>query len=356
MIADNPEPPELDRSGPLSPAGYRPAALPFASSLFLGPEGLRAGWSLLIFILVLSILLVPTVPLFQHHALQAAQSHAQSGSPDRTLANIVTEDGSLFLVLLLSSIAMSHIESRPFAAYGLGATPGALRQLLAGLLWGLLFLSLLVLILWSSHLLVFDRRLLRGPAIPRYAAEWAFGFLCVGLFEEYLLRGFVLFTLARGLAGTYAVLLPKPLSNALGFWTAATLLASVFGLSHHSNPGESSIGLLSAGAVALVFSLSLWRTGSLWWAVGFHAAWDWAQSFLFGVADSGAVMEHRLLASHPLGRPILSGGLTGPEGSIYVFPVLVLVALVLSKTLPRRPASAPLPPPGPALSPTFHVL
>jgi uncharacterized protein len=30
----------------------------------------------------------------------------------------------------------------------------------------------------------------------------------------------------------------------------------------------------------LLFCLSLRRTGSLWWAVGFHAAWDWGQTLL----------------------------------------------------------------------------
>jgi uncharacterized protein len=56
-------------------------------------------------------------------------------------------------------------------------------------------------------------------------------------------------------------------SKAFGFWTAALLLSILFGVGHKQNPGESPIGLLAAGLAGLVFSLSLWRTGSLWWAM-----------------------------------------------------------------------------------------
>ena len=41
-----------------------------------------------------------------------------------------------------------------------------------------------------------------------------------------------------------------------------------------------------------------------------------------GVSDSGMKIEQRLLATHPLGKPFMSGGTVGPEGSIFVLPRL----------------------------------
>ena len=161
------------------------------------------------------------------------------------------------------------------------------------------------------------------------------GFLLVGLTEEYLTRGYLQYTLSRGLAGIYQWAFKNPHSVALGFWTAALIGSVFFGLGHKGNAGESPIGLLSAGLVGIVFCLSLWRTGSLWWAIGFHCGWDWAQSFLYGVADSGLTIQNHLLATHPVGKPILSGGATGPEGSIFVVVILVLVSVVILLTLPR---------------------
>jgi uncharacterized protein len=45
--------------------------------------------------------------------------------------------------------------------------------------------------------------------------------------------------------------------------------------------------MLTVVLVAMVFCFSLWRTGSLWWAIGFLAAWDWSESFLYIVPGSG---------------------------------------------------------------------
>ena len=126
----------------------------------------------------------------------------------------------------------------------------------------------------------------------------------------------------------------------LGFWAAAFFFSFVFGLGHGGNPGESPIGLLSAGLIGLVFAFSLWRTGSLWWAVGFHASWDWAQSFLFGVRDSGGLSAHRLMNSDAIGPVLLSGGLTGPEGSVYVLLFVALTAVVIAVTLKPQAGSA----------------
>jgi membrane protease YdiL (CAAX protease family) len=239
-----------------------------------------------------------------------------------------------FLITFIVTWIMSKIEGRPNSVYGLGgARP--LARFLAGLAWGVTLLSLLVLILWKAGFLIIDSRLLFGSDVLRYGAIWLGGFLLVGLLEEYLTRGYLQYTLSRGLTGIYQWIFKTRHSKALGFWTSAVIFSFLFGLGHGHNPGESPIGLLSAGLAAIVFCFSLWRTGSLWWAIGLHTSWDWAQSFLYGVADSGMMAQHHLLATHPVGRPILSGGATGPEGSIFCLVVLALIGIIIVYTLPR---------------------
>lgn len=245
------------------------------------------------------------------------------------------------LTVLLATAFLAKIEYRSFSNYGLGGQR-KLANLFAGLGWGVTCLSVLVLLLTTRGYLRFDGRLLSAPAAIGYGVLWAGCFLLVALFEETFLRGYVQFTLARGLSAIYRSVSETPHSDTLGFWTAALLLSLLFGAGHHGNAGESPIGMFSAGLAGLVFCFSLWRTGALWWAIGFHATWDWAQSFLYGVADSGNVSAGRLFSTHPVGRPILSGGLTGPEGSVLVLPVLALIAAILVLTLPRaqRPESS----------------
>jgi hypothetical protein len=78
-----------------------------------------------------------------------------------------------------------------------------------------------------------------------------------------------------------------------------------------------------------MLSYVIWRTGSLAMAFGVHAAWDWAQSFFYGTADSGLHSQGYLLSSHSSGSAWLSGGTAGPEGSVFAIPVTVLVAVAV---------------------------
>ncbi len=311
-----------------------PARTPLSTLrwIFVGKDGLRAGWSLLVFILMVAALL--TCAYFIAHKIHTPTHPRGQTVTEMSVTHTLIEEGIPFLSVLLVAWIMSKIERRPSSVYGLGGGR-KLSLFSGGLAWGFACLSLLVGILWKSGLLVFDGRLLFGAGILRYGALWLLGFLIVGLLEEYLTRGYMQFTLTRGMAGLYEWLFKTRHSATLGFWTAGLFFSILFGLGHSGNPGESPIGLLAAGMAGLVFCLSLWRTGSLWWAIGFHTSWDWAQSFLYGVADSGTMVEHRLLATHPVGKPLLSGGTTGPEGSIFVVAVLALVCVIIVMTLPK---------------------
>ncbi len=112
----------------------------------------------------------------------------------------------------------------------------------------------------------------------KYAALWVLAFLAVAFFEEFFFRGYVLFTL----------------TTAIGFWPSAILCSIVFGYVHHSNPHETWLGAITAGLVGMVFCLLLRRTGDLWMSIGFHAAWDWGETYFYGVPDSGASLPGHL--------------------------------------------------------------
>lgn len=306
----------------------------------LGRGRLKPIWRLLIYLVLLS-------PLFAlHYFLRSDDNHPPSAPVITSIAVpvVAVSETIPFLWIVLCTFIMSRIERRPIGYYGLDAAPTRLRQFALGLLTGIVSLSLLVAALAQLHLLVFNGRLLSGTAIARNAVIWLACFLLVGLFEEYFMRGYLQYILTRVLdriaesLSTFFTLQLKPATTAaIAFWTAAAALSFLFGAGHGSNTGESPLGLVSAGLAGLLFCLSLWRTGSLWWAVGFHCTWDWAQSFLYGVGDSGSFIQGRLFDTTPIGRPILSGGATGPEGSILVLPTLALVVILVLLTLPKQP-------------------
>ena len=76
-----------------------------------------------------------------------------------------------------------------------------------------------------------------------------------------------------------------------GFWQAAWVTSTFFGFVHTGNGGENWIGIFAAGAIGFVFCVSVWLTGSAWWAIGAHAAWDWGETYFYGTPDSGVVPQ-----------------------------------------------------------------
>jgi membrane protease YdiL (CAAX protease family) len=339
------EPHARDRSDDSAASSLVPPVQPplrtIESSIFLDSEGLRPIWGITLFLILWELLRGFIFPLFE-----AIFPSPSGGTLIAARLEFVVESASLLCVAIATWL-MAKFEGRTISAYGFNPQQ-ALRKLFIGLITGAALLSALVVALHASGLLIFDARLLFGRNILRAGLIWTAGFLLVAFAEEMLLRGYLQFTLTRAIASVTRHILPSANARRAGFWAAAIILSIVFGYSHEGNPGESPLGLINAVLVGLVFCLSLWRTGSLWWAIGFHAAWDWAQSFLYGVADSGLMVQGHLFATHPAGRPILSGGLTGPEGSILLLPVMLVACAAIFLTLPRTsigelPANAPTP-------------
>jgi uncharacterized protein len=330
----------------LQPTSAEPAPAPQPSPahrMFIGPFGLRAGWSLLIYftILVSIVFTVRGVHAYYkaraHQAAVAAAHAAGRPEPAATpkedpnapliVGEEIQQEGITFAVVLMVSLIMAFIERRRFTVYGLGGrrSPG---RFLVGAMCGVTAVSLLVGALRLMHLVSFDAQLDHGWQILGWGTAQLVGFLFVGLLEEYLFRGYLQFTLTRGLVGL-GNLISANHGRAIAFWMATLITSGLFFLAHTGNQGEDGVGLFLVFLAGVAFVVALWRTGSLWWAIGFHMAWDWSQSFLYGVPDSGLLVQGRLFSTHALGNPVLSGGSDGPEGSVLCIPILLLVILVL---------------------------
>jgi membrane protease YdiL (CAAX protease family) len=270
--------------------------------VFFSEDGLRVGWKVLLFVCLYQGLSLATTPVFRH-----VISTKPTGPIPPALA-LIRESWEVLLVFAATWV-LARIDRRGVLSFGYTGG-GKLVRLLGGAAWGFVSLSALIGVLWQTGSLVFDGYALGGLAVWRYAVAWALVFVLVGILEESLLRGYLQYTLSQG----------------MGFWWAAFLLSVTFALLHTRNNGESLFGLLAVGAGGMVFCLSLWYTKSLYWAVGFHAGWDWGQSYFYGTANSGWLMQGHLLSAHPTGNPLWSGGATGPEASLFLLPILVLMA------------------------------
>jgi len=239
-------------------------------------------------------------------------------------------EGSMMLAAILPAVAMARIENRPIGDFGLPARRAFGRNFWVGSLWGIGSLSILMLALRIAGAFEFGPVELHGSRIWGFALYYALFFLLTGFFEEFLLRGYSQWVLSRG----------------IHFWPAAALLSISFGAIHGANSGEARTGLLAAGLIGFFLCLTLRRTGNLWWAVGFHVAWDWGESYLYSVPDSGALLPGHLLNSSLHGPEWLTGGSVGPEGSYLVFVVIGALWVLFDRAYPEvKYGVTPLPPP-----------
>jgi hypothetical protein len=76
------------------------------------------------------------------------------------------------------------------------------------------------------------------------------------------------------------------------------------------------------------------RTGNLWFVVGWHASFDFGETFLFSVPNSGQLFDGHLSNATLLGRTWLTGGSVGPEGSVFSFLTMAVLALLIHFLFP----------------------
>lgn len=303
--------PDSSSTPPSTPAfvrARRESALAPLLEIFEGPEGLypAARWLIYIGMGLVTLALLNSV------------LYGLRGDSDSLWWSMAAEV-RMMLAAILPAFVMARIEGRSLGDFGLPARGALKRNFWIGGLWGIGSLTVLMLALRGAGVFSFGSVQLHGTRVFKFGLFYAAFFLVAALFEDFLMRGYSQWALAKS----------------INFWPAAAMLSVLFGVIHGANPGEERIGLVAVVAIGFFFCLTLRRTGTLWWAIGFHMAWDWGESYLYSVPDSGNVVPGHLLNSSLHGPVWLTGGSVGPEGSYLVFVVIGAVWVLFSRVYPE---------------------
>jgi hypothetical protein len=286
-------------------------------------QRLRAFWRIALLVVLFGVLTI-AIAFFGRVLTAGWLLNVRGYSSLINLMNVIT----LPIAAVLSMwLAARFLDRRPFADFGLHLNARWWLDLSFGLLLGAVLMgSIFLAELSAGWLRITGSFQTVSPAAPFGLAilEPLVLFVCVGIYEEMLVRGYLLRNLAEGwrfprIGARGALLLA---------WLASSLL---FGLLHAGNPNATLISTLNISLGGLFLGLGYVLTGELAIPIGVHITWNFFQGNVFGFPVSGGTLSRASFISIEQGGPPLwTGGAFGPEaGLVGVLAMLVGSLLTL---------------------------
>ncbi len=299
---------------------------------FVREGRLRSGWRVLLYLVIARLVdLVGQLALGIALVLLIGLPLAQSGVPASEIqsrlvgmfTNILdvpwlalsVEGERVVMVLLVVWVFRRLIDRRTFQSLGLQPVSGWWAQLIGGFAfslvgWGIVFL--LALSFGATTITGFEWSTSGAVGVLGALALGIAFNLLVGIAEELDARGYMLQNLAEGIR--------------LG--PAIVVSSLYFGILHLLNPGAgfaSTLGIFFAG---VLLALGYYATGQLWFSIGMHAGWNFAEGPLFGFPVSGLDMGG-VFHLHISAPDWLMGGAFGPEaGALAIGVEVVMIAVI----------------------------
>jgi membrane protease YdiL (CAAX protease family) len=217
----------------------------------------------------------------------------------------------LLPVLLLAVYARSVHWLERRTASEIDVRRGAVLSLIGAAL-GIAIIGGYVLVLWTFGAAHVSQGLTPSGALNvlnEFLVPWL---TAVG--EELLFR-VVLFRIAEEMFGTASAVL---------------ISAALFALSHGANPAANPASLFAlAAGMGVLLALAFSVTRNVWFPIGLHMGWNLAEGFLFGLPNSGVTDPLNIAHTTVSGSPALTGGAFGPEASVVLLALSVVVSVAL---------------------------
>jgi membrane protease YdiL (CAAX protease family) len=244
--------------------------------------------------------------------------------PVLSASNIAFAEGMNLVFALVATAIFAAFEQGGLGAYGLPlarAFGADTREgFIAGLaMAGAVAIGMVVLGGMQIHGLA-----LTGPALIMAGIAWLGANVLVGLAEELWFRAYFL----------------QSLWKSIGFWPASLVIAAIFAALHYFfKDGENVWDVITLVSISMMLCYSVKRTGTLWFAVGFHIAFDFMQFFVIGTPNGNLIPQGRMFDVTFNGPAWLTGGVLGTEASVLMYPAIALLWLYI--LLRYKPAAVP---------------
>lgn len=293
---------------------------------------LRAGWriflqALLAALLGVALIVLIAEPLTALHRRGLFLSGHERAAYDRVINMIV---GPLLTLCIVGSVVFAArvLDRRSVRDFGIRFDRAWWSSLALGLsLGGFLMATVFAIEYWAGWI---DITNTLAVTVPGVSLLLALSFsvvkvLCVGIYEEVVMRGYLLRNLAEG----------------TNLKTAIVVSSAVFAVMHATNDNSTIVSTLGLFVNGLLFAAALLITGRLSASIGLHIAWNLFEGVVFGFPVSGDKEGASFLVIDQRGPELLTGGAFGPEAGLVGIAASLLgisVLMLLRFRSSRRPS------------------
>ena len=235
---------------------------------------------------------------------------------------IMVSLANVAFVLPLTYLFRRLLDGDTLLNLGLHRRAGWLREILGGLLLGVLLIGLIFLLEWGAGWLEVEGFAWQVQAPGTILANLLGSLLMmtlVAFYEELSFRGYILQNLKSGWGPIIGIV-------------ASSILFAIF---HGLNPNFSWLALLNIFLAGGLLAACYFVTGELWLPMAFHFSWNFVQGSVFSFPVSGLVTDGLLLTEIG-GNPLITGGAFGPEGGLISTLAISLGLVVLLVWHKRR--------------------
>ena len=279
-------------------------------AIVFGDDGkLRPTWRAAIFFLLTFVL--------PYYLPDPAEYAAKAGLPignGLTPAVIAVEELQTLLIALIATVIFAWYEGRSIGSYGMPIAKALGIRTWEGVTAGVVIGGGVALGMLAFGAMQIHGLAVTGGALIASALAWAVTMIIVGVSEEFWFRAYFFQTLWRS----------------FGFWPAAIVVALLFaGIHYFFKSGENIWDVITLLWFSLLICYSVLKTGTLWFAVGLHFAFDFMQFFVIGTPNGTLLPEGRMFNATFNGPWWLTGGVLGTEASFLMYPLLALVTFYI---------------------------
>ncbi|MDQ4129050.1 MAG: CPBP family intramembrane metalloprotease [Actinomycetota bacterium] len=248
-----------------------------------------------------------------------------SGSP---LLPMISSVAGLAGAILSVWLAVRFLDRRPIKDLGFSLGRWWWLDLSFGMALGALLMTTIFLVEsglgWISVTGAFETRGTGAP-FALYILLPAAAFVCVGISEETVSRGYQLRNAAEGLNH-------PAIGGPRGAVLAAWVLSSIFfGALHAGNPNATALSTFNIILAGLMLGFGYVLSGQLAIPIGLHITWNFFQNAVYGLPVSGfETFGASFLSVEQKGPNLWTGGPFGPEGGLLAPAAMLLGVLLMA--------------------------